>query len=149
MKEKKLDNYYKQALTVSELSPDAQTKVGAILIHGKTGAVLGSGYNGFIRGGPDNELPNTRPDKYPYIIHAESNLIANCARHGISTDECFIFCTLSPCINCIRLLYQSGIDTVFFKDTYADFNKNLQMKDVCFELSKIGNFNIIKIKPKE
>jgi len=129
---KKLNAYHKQALAVAEQSPDAQTKVGALLIHGKTGAVISSGYNGFVRGGPDKDLPKTRPDKYQYIIHAETNLLCNCARHGVSTDECFVYCTLSPCINCMRQLYQSGINMVYFKDMYRDFDKNSNMKDLKF-----------------
>lgn len=145
---KKLDNYYKQALTISEMSPDEQTKVGSILIHGNTGAVLGSGYNGFIRGGPDHTLPKTRPEKYEYIVHSEANLIYNCARHGIATNDCFVFCTLSPCINCLRCLYQCGIDTIIFKDTYRDFQKNRLMKDLDIKVSELEGYYLLNIMPK-
>lgn len=136
MKLKKLDNYYKQAVTIADMSPDEQTKVGALLINGKTGAVLGSGYNGFIRGACDHKLPKTRPDKYPYMVHAEANLLCNSARHGISTDDCFVFCTLSPCVNCLRLLYQAGISVVYFKDKYSDFDTNLNMLDIEISLTQ-------------
>ena len=146
--EKKLNNYYKQALAVADPSPDAQTKVGALLIHGKTGAIIGSGFNGFIRGAPDYKIPNTRPDKYEYIVHAEANLVANCARHGISTDECFVFCTLSPCVNCMRLLYQSGVRTVFFKDVYRDFEKNVQMRDLHVKVAEVGKYYVARIGPR-
>lgn len=147
--EKKLKNYYKQALAVAELSKDAQTQVGALLINGKTGAVLGSGYNGFIRGADDSKLPNIRPDKYPYMVHAEVNLLCNCARHGISTDDCFVFCTLSPCINCMRWMYQAGISTIFIKDVYADFDKNLQMKDIKISQAEVGEFLVLKLEPRK
>ena len=145
---KKLDNYYKQALAVSELSPDEETKVGSLLIHGKTGAVIGSGYNGFVRGALDEKLPKTRPDKYEYVIHSETNLIYNCTRHGISTDECFIFCTLSPCINCLRALYQCGITVVFFKTPYRDFDKNRQMRDLHILVSEVDDYYVIKLEPR-
>lgn len=149
MKLKKLENYYKQALAVSEISPDEQTKVGALLIHGKTGAVLSSGFNGFIRGACDDKLPKTRPDKYPYMVHAEANLVTNCARHGISTDECFVFCTLSPCVNCMRLLYQAGISQVYYKDTYHDFEKNMNMLDLQVNLRQTeGGFTHITLTPR-
>jgi dCMP deaminase len=133
---------------VSQDSPDVETKVGAVLVHGTTGAILGSGLNGFIRGGPDFDLPKTRPDKHLYIIHAESNLLANCARHGISTDGCFIFCTLSPCINCARLLFQAGIGRVVFKDKYRDFDKNRDMLDLEFNLTEEHGYFILDLKPK-
>ena len=88
MKLKKLENYYKQALVVAEMSPDAETKVGSLLINSTTGAVLGSGYNGFARGANDDAIPNTRPEKHNYVIHSEANLIYNSARHGIVTEGC-------------------------------------------------------------
>lgn len=149
LSQKKLNNYYKQALAVAELSPDAQTQVGALLISNKTGAVLSSGYNGFIRGAPDDKLPTTRPDKYPYMVHAETNLIYNCARHGVSTDECFVFCTLSPCINCMRALYQCGIRTVYIKDIYRDFDKNFEMQDIKINMSEAGGgFTVLELEPR-
>lgn len=145
---RKLDNYYKQALVIAEQSPDEQTKVGALLVNSKTGAVLGSGFNGFVRGACDSKLPKTRPDKYPYMVHAETNMLFNCIRHGITTDNCFVFCTMSPCINCCRALYQSGIDTVVFKDTYRDFYSQNDMLDLKLDISIISGYNIMKISPR-
>lgn len=151
MKVKKLHSYHRMAQAVSEDSPDAQTKVGALLIHGVTGAVLGSGYNGFIRGAPDDKLPKTRPDKYPYMVHAEANLLVNCCRHGVSTDECFLYCTLSPCVNCLRLIYQAGISKVYFKDVYSDFQKNIQMLDMHPMVEEINNgeYYALHLKPRD
>ena len=149
MKLKKIENYYKQALAVSEMSPDEETQVGALLISIKTGAVLGSGFNGFIRKANDAVLPKTRPDKYPYMVHAETNMIYNCARHGISTDECFVFSTLSPCVNCCRAIYQSGIATVIFKDKYRDFDTQAAMLDLKWTLTSLGDFTIMELKPRE
>ena len=145
---KKLDAYYKQALAVADQSHDSETKVGALLIHGRTGAVISSGFNGFVRGADDTKLPNTRLDKYPYMVHAETNLVTNCARHGISTEGCFLFCTLSPCINCMRLLYQAGISMVFFKDVYRDFNKNINMKDMHIKVSEIEDYYAAALEPR-
>lgn len=146
---KKLQAYYEQAVAVSRQSPDEQTKVGALLIHGKTGAVISTGYNGFVRGGPDATLPKTRPNKHKYIIHAEINLLCNCARHGISTDDCFVYSTLSPCINCLRALYQSGIYVVYFKNKYRDFNENEEMKDLSLVLEKITDDHYkINVSPR-
>lgn len=134
--EKKLDSWHRRALAVSEDSHDSETKVGAILIHRQTGAVLSSGFNGFIRGANDKKLPNKRPEKYPYMQHAEANLLWNCARHGISTDNCILYCTLSPCINCVRGIWQSGINEVYFKDKYRDFDANANMLDMKLLLRK-------------
>lgn len=149
MTKKKLDSYYRRALAVAEDSPDEQTKVGALLIHGESGAVIGSGYNGFVRNAPDEKLPKTRPEKYDYMVHAEANMIFNCAKHGITTNECFVFCTLSPCCSCMRALYQSGIYLVFFKDVYRDFTKNAGMKDLHLKISEIdGGYYACRIEPR-
>lgn len=118
------------AETISKKSVDASTKVGAILINVKTGAILASGYNGFVRHAPDDTLPNSGPDKYPYMIHAEQNLICNCARHGISMNDCIVVCTMSPCVRCMRFLWQCGIKRIVCRDLYKDFREILMMQDL-------------------
>lgn len=149
LSKKKLDAYDLQARAVALQSPDQQTKVAALLIHGKTGAVLGSGFNGFIRNAPDETLPKTRPDKYEFIVHAESNMVCNCARHGVPTDGCFVYCTMSPCVNCTRMLYQSGISVVYFKNKYRDFEDNLNCMDFRLEVSQMHDiYYQLKIIPK-
>ena len=147
--EKKLDNYYKMALAVSYNSPDEQTKVGSILINKESGAVIANGYNGFIRGADDGNLPKVRPEKYDYIIHSEQNLIFNCARHGISTKNCAIFATLSPCQQCTRAIYQSGITTIYFKDKYRDFENQISLGDLIVDISEINGYTKLELKPNK
>ncbi len=124
------------AESTSLRSHDEETKVGAILISNKSGAILAHGYNGFARGADERFLPTKRPDKYPYMIHAEENLIANCARHAISMDDCTLVCTLTPCVKCMRLLFQCGITEVICKNKYKDFDKLKEMKDIKIEEEK-------------
>ena len=125
------------AETIAKKSTDKETKVGAILINTKTGAIMASGYNGFVRHAPDNCIPSTRPDKYPYMIHAEQNLICNCAKHGISMDDCIVVCTLSPCVQCMRFLWQCGIKTIICKDLYKDVNDIKNMKDIKISINEL------------
>lgn len=148
MKLKKLENYMKIAEVVSESSHDEDTKVGSILIDGESGAILSTGYNGFIRSAPDEKLPKTRPDKYQYIIHAEQNLICNASRHGISMDGGILICTMSPCIHCIRLLYQCGIKEIYCKELYKDFQDNINMLDLQISFTSIYKYYKIDIKSK-
>ena len=54
------------------------------------------------------------------VIHAERNIIAYCAKHGISTNGCTMYITLSPCQGCAVLMAQAGITKVIYKDTYKD-----------------------------
>lgn len=111
-------------------SPDSQTKVGCVLIDLDSDSEIAMGYNGFVRNAPDENLPTTRPDKYEYIVHAEENMIANCARLGIATNKCLLVCTLSPCSKCMRLIYQAGITQVLIKDKYKGFDCLKKMKDI-------------------
>ena len=115
---------------VSERSHDAETKVGAVLVNNSSGAILATGYNGFVRGANDQVLPNTRPAKYEFILHAEDNIIANCARHGISMENCKLVCTMSPCKHCMRMLVNCGITEVVCRELYKDFEDILKMPDV-------------------
>ena len=126
----KNQNFMNMAEIVALRSHDAETKVGSLLISNRTGAILGSGYNGFAHGVDDESLPNTRPDKYDYMIHSETNLLCNLAKHGVSTNDSTLYCTMSPCLNCMRMLYQSGITKVICKEKYRDFDKILAMKDL-------------------
>lgn len=149
MNQNKLTKYFQVAQAFAEFSPDQETKVGSILINKKSGAVLSSGYNGFVRGADDDKLPTTRPDKYDYIVHSETNLIYNAARHGVTTSDCFVVCTLSPCCNCLRAMYQAGIDEIYYRDTYRDFHKNLQMGDLIILLTNMGDYTKITLRSKK
>lgn len=124
------------AEVIAQRSHDADTKVGAVLINNSSGAIMATGYNGFVRGANDKNLPTTRPDKYEYILHAEQNLISNAARHGISMQDCSLVCTLSPCKLCMRMLVNSGITKVIARELYKDFNEILQMKDINVKCSR-------------
>lgn len=136
------------AEAVSKQSPDEETKVGAVLVKNSTNAIVATGFNGFLRKAPDKSLPKTRPDKYEYIIHAETNLIYNCARHGISTDDTTLVCTMSPCSKCMRALWQCGVTRVICKNLYTDHHANRQLKDIDLEVKKKGEYYILTFKPK-
>ncbi len=139
MDERKIAKYMRIAETVSELSHDDETKVGAILVSNKTGNLLMEGFNGFIRGADDGALPRTRPDKYQYMVHAEENLVASCTRHRVSLEDCIVFCTLSPCIKCCRLLWQAGITNVIIKEKYRDFETVRSSLDLSFSETLLTN----------
>lgn len=140
----KLQNFMKMAEVASERSHDAQTKVGAVLIKNSTQTLVSTGFNGFIPGADDDDLPNTRPDKYKYIQHAELNLLSNCGKNGISTNDCYVVSTMSPCGQCARMLYGAGITKVVAKELYKDFNeikKSLDLK-VKVKVDKYGYYHI-------
>jgi dCMP deaminase len=115
--------FMRQAINMSKRSPDAQTKVGAVLVRDKT--IITSGYNGHIREARDEFIPNIRPDKYPFMMHAEVNAIFNAARLGLSTLNSTCYCTHQPCEQCLQFLWQSGIrEIVYLENSFAHSASN-------------------------
>jgi len=82
-------------------SPDRQTKQGCVIVDWTTKIPIGLGYNGHPSGCGD--LPVDRPEKYPYMTHAEMNAALTC--RGPS-DHAVVFCTMTPCAEkgCIHAL---------------------------------------------
>jgi len=98
----------------AQLSYAQRLKVGAIII--KDDRIVAYGYNGMPSGWDNNceEENKTRPE----VLHAESNAIAKLARSNDSGLDADIFITHSPCIECAKLIYQSGIKRVYFGEQY-------------------------------
>lgn len=147
LKIEKVLSYIRRAEVIAENSPDAETKVGSVLISKKTGSVISEGYNGFVRGTNDAALPKTRPDKYQYVIHAETNLICNAARNGVVTDDCFIVQTHSPCVHCARLLFQCGISVVYYKNYYPGTDEVKRLGDLQLKYTSFEKYTKIEIEP--
>ena len=147
VKEAKILNLIAMAEIAASASPDADTKVGSILVSQKTGSIVSTGFNGFARGVNDDAIPKTRPEKYQYVIHAESNLICNAARNGVTTDDCFIVQTHSPCVHCARLLYQCGITTVYYKEFYRGTEEVKRLGDLQLKYTAFDKYTKIVIEP--
>jgi len=128
------------AEAVSRRSHDAETQVGCVIV-GTDRRILSTGYNGFAPGLPDYKLPNTRPAKYPYMIHAEANAIAT-AKTDLRGATCY--CLFSPCNDCAKLLLAAGIDRVVCSQAYwnSDWDK-IQ------ELLKMGGVEVVVLKEVE
>ena len=130
------------AEAVSTRSHDEETQVGAIIIKNDTGTVIASGYNGFVRGADDKNLPKKRPEKYKYIVHAEENLIASASRSGIKLDNSTLVITLSPCQKCLRLIYQAGITQVICRDLYRDHSIDMEDLKIIQEKTPEGFYKL-------
>jgi len=126
-----LDNIFSQLYEFKDVSSDAENQVVAATYN--TCLVEA---NTFIQGA--SGLPNTRPDKYEYIIHAEANLVYTAAREGHPLKDDIVLCTLSPCQNCIRIMFQAGIREIYYKDTYRVHN--IEMRDIKVTETKHGQY---------
>lgn len=103
------------AHAVSQRSHDVQTQHGCVITDSNN-RILGVGYNGFPKGLDDSKLPNTRPDKYPWMIHAERNALSNCT---IRPENGIAYVTGQCCNDCIMALWQEGICKVFMRQNHG------------------------------
>lgn len=125
MKQKFIDLYMDWARRVAQLSYARRLNVGAVVV--KDDTVISYGYNGMPAGWDNNcedviqyEDDTVSLKTKPEVLHAESNAIAKLAKSTNSGKDADIFITHSPCIECSKLIYQSGIRRVFYGENYRD-----------------------------
>jgi len=118
------------AEAVSQRSHDSETQVGSVLVNSEDDTIVATGYNGFLYEVEDHMLPDTRPEKYEYIVHSEQNILMYCARKGIATKNCYLICTHTPCDTCLKLLWQAGIRKIIVKNKYSNFDTLFDRKDI-------------------
>jgi len=113
----------KTAETFAELSHARRLHVGAIIV--KDDRIISIGYNG-MPAGWDNDCEDviqhsddtTSLKTKPEVLHAETNAIAKLAKSTESGFNATMFITHAPCLDCAKLIYQSGINSVFYRDAY-------------------------------
>jgi len=145
MKQKYIDLYMDWAKRAAKLSHARRLHVGAVIV--KDDTVISYGYNGMPAGWDNNcedtifihnisaasdetmledEFSKTEVGNWvklktkPEVLHAESNAIAKLAKSTNSGAGADIFVTHSPCIDCAKLIYQSGIRRVYYNEEYRD-----------------------------
>lgn len=89
-------------------------QVGALLV--KDNMIISDGYNG-TPSGFENVCEENGVTK-PYVLHAEANAISKIAKSGNSSAGATLYVTASPCMECSKLIIQSGIKRVVYKDEY-------------------------------
>ena len=116
MKRKFVDAYMDVAERFAQLSSATRLQVGAIVV--KDDRIISIGYNGMPSGWENEcEIPGEDKTKAE-VLHAETNAIAKLAKSGESGLGATMFVTHAPCIDCAKLVYQSGIATVYYKSKY-------------------------------
>jgi dCMP deaminase len=146
MKQKFIDLYMSWADRAADLSHARRLQVGAVIV--KDDSVISYGYNG-MPAGWDNDCENivgynmgepmlkTKPE----VLHAESNAIAKLAKSTNSGMGATMFITHAPCLDCAKLIYQSGIGCVLYRNTYRDPSGVAFLKKSGVEVKQIGNNN--------
>ena len=124
MKIKFIQAYMDVAERFAQLSSATRLQVGAIVV--KDDRIISIGYNGMPTGWDNCCEDVVREDEVGFqvkktkaeVLHAETNAIAKLAKSGESGLGATMFVTHAPCIDCAKLVYQSGIATVYYKNKY-------------------------------
>lgn len=147
MKQKFIEAHMKAAEVYADLSTATRLKVGCVVV--KNDTIIGIGYNG-MPSGWDNKCEDVeyvlkeecqatdewmmqngfsetahgwiRTKTKPEALHAETNAIAKIARSTNSSEDASLFVTHAPCLDCAKIIHQSGIKEVFYKNTYRSIS---------------------------
>ena len=116
------------AVLVATRSTCIRRQIGAVLVRKKR--VLATGYNGAARNLPhcldigclrdELEIPSGTRHEVCRAVHAEANVIIQCAIYGISSENSTIYVTVWPCRMCARLIINAGIQRVVVIGKYSD-----------------------------
>ncbi len=121
MNKEQQDIYYlKLSQIVAENSYCNRLKVGSIIV--KDNRIISEGFNGAISGFP-NICESDDNKTLPETLHSEANALMKCLKYG-STPllDSIIYCTHAPCIECAKLIIQSGIKEVAYINNYRSFD---------------------------
>ena len=133
MKAKYIRAHLEVARIYGELSTATRLKVGCIIV--KDDRIISIGYNGMPSGGSNvcEENGHTKPE----VLHAETNAITKLAKSTESGQDAYMFCTAAPCLDCAKLIIQSGIKEFHFEHRY----KSSEGLDL---IEKYSNIKVVK-----
>ena len=109
------EKYMEMAAVWATNSYCKRRQVGALLV--KDRMIISDGYNG-TPSGFENICEDENGVTKPYVLHAEANAISKVAKSGNSADGATLYVTASPCVECAKLIIQSGIRRVVYRDEY-------------------------------
>jgi len=107
--------YLEMAKIWAQNSYCKRRQVGALIVKDKM--IISDGYNG-TPSGFENNCEDEENKTKPYVLHAEANAITKVAKSNNSSENATLYITTSPCLECAKLIIQSGIRRVVFCDKY-------------------------------
>lgn len=130
--------YLRMARIWAENSYCQRRKVGALVVKDKM--IISDGYNG-TPSGFENVCEDENNVTKPYVLHAEANAITKLARSSNNSDGATLYVTAAPCIECAKLIIQSGIKRVIYVEQY-------RLTDG-IDLLKRANIEVTYLNPDE
>jgi dCMP deaminase len=145
MKTKLINAYMATAKIFAELSHARRLHVGAIVV--KDDRIISIGYNGMPAGWDNNcEFDWTDPQTKqtslvtrPEVLHAEANAITKLAKSNDSGFGADIFITHAPCVECAKLIFQSGVSRMWYGSEYRDDSGIRFLERSGIQVTKVEN----------
>ena len=126
MQQHKLDVQYMRIAKIwSENSYAKKLQVGVIIV--KDNMIISDGFNG-TPSGFENVCEDTAGNTFPYVLHAEANAITKVAKSHNSSDGATIYSLIAPCVECAKLIIQSGIKRMVYAHDYKTEGLDLLRK---------------------
>lgn len=134
-KQQQLDKRYLQMAKIwAENSYCKRRQVGALIVKDKM--IISDGFNG-TPSGFENVCEDEDGKTKAYVLHAEANAITKVAKSANNSDDATLYVTTSPCIECAKLIIQSGIKKVVYSEPYR--------VDDGIQLLKRANIEVLQI----
>ncbi len=132
------NQYFKDiVLCTSKRSSCNRLHVGCILV--KENRIISQGYNGFLSGHPHTSVIENNHEIS--TIHAEQNAIIDCAKRGVNCNHSTAYITHFPCINCIKLLIQAGIEKIYYIEDYNNDYELIKKLNIHIPIIKLDETN--------
>lgn len=135
--------YLLMAKIWAECSHAKRLKVGAIIV--KNNTIISDGYNGTPSGFP-NECEDENGNSKRIVLHAEANAISKIAKSNNSSEGATIYTLVSPCLECAKLIIQSGIRRVVYEIEYRKDDGLELLKEAGVAINKIDCYILKQIK---
>ena len=111
------DEYFTNIVQATkERSPCDRLQVGCLFV--RDNRIISQGYNGYLPGCPHTSM--VRNNHEQATVHAEQNALADCAKRGVSCNQCIAYITHYPCVICMRLMCAAGIRTIKYLSDYKN-----------------------------
>jgi dCMP deaminase len=128
---------------VKTRSLDPHTQVGAVIVDDHH-RIVSTGYNSYPAGCDETKMPYTRPEKYPFMVHADINSIVNAQR---SVEGCTMYLPFLPCPDCMKAICAGKIKEIKYYGEYE--SAGCMNNDVVKKLAEATGIKLTRIEQEQ
>ena len=130
---------------VKSRSTCVRRQVGCVIIN-QNKSILATGYNGAPSRAKHcteetclrKDIPSGSQLDRCKAVHAEQNAICQAVKNGVKLDNSIMYCTCKPCFICLKMLVNSGIKTIYYKNDYPSDLVDDMIKEPDIEIELIA-----------